>query len=186
MACTVIGELVGVYQRLLALGGIAVGGFHLQILLVELISLVKLLLKAAHLGQIKVQLALGILVSVVGEALVNALGTRVVIHQAVALCQLEVHTVLLGFIVLNLLVGLLILLGGIVETVLVKEVVGLLGDTLLSIGAGSHKQCGNEQYKTLFERFHIYISISLCWCINITINSLHSLFRPSQCVVSMC
>ena len=135
------------------LGGVGVVGLHVEVFLVVDVGFVELFLEAAHLGEVEVELALAVVVFLVGEALVDAFGAGVVVGEAVALGNLEVDAVLLGLVVLDFLVGSLVFLAGFDVAVLVEKIVGFLGD--LCVGAGACKQCGEENQQTFFQRFHI-------------------------------
>ena len=137
--------MVHIDERLLALDGVGIRGLKLQILGVIHIGLVELLLETAHLGEVEIELALELVVFLVGQTLVDAFGAGIVVGQSVALANLEIDAVLLSLVVLDFLVGSLVFLHSLDEAVLVEEFVGFCGQTFLSARSHACYQGKKEQ-----------------------------------------
>ena len=176
MARAVVGQLVDVDKRLLALGGIAVFGLLLEVFLVVLLGFVEFLLEAAHLSEVEIEFALTLVVFFVGQAFVDSLGTGIVVGQAVAFGNLEVDTVFFGLVVFDFFVGGLIFPDGFDEAVLIKKIVSLGGVAFrLGVGTSGHQHDRKQHQETFFKCFHKYIYLFSFIRINISINSLNNL-----------
>ena len=121
-------------KRFLSCQAKLVAGDQFEVFVVVAVGLVELAVETAHLGHVVVEFGLHGIIACLDEAVVRVFGLGIVVHQAVALANLEVDAVLLRPVARHTVVGLLVTLQCKGILLVLELLVSLGSDTVLRRG----------------------------------------------------